>query len=158
MGRSCSTTSSPLKKCFDGESHDQICQIKEPDRRHIPEIRRDSATPSWRIWAARSPNDFGGLLEQGVVRPTSLSLPRPCHPKQRSRATLVARLRLSSGCRYVLRARTPVREQLEEVVDPDDTVAVEVGRMDGVRSPRCEQLEEVVDPDNAVKAGDVPLA
>ena len=43
---------------------DQIRQIKEPDRRHIPEIRRDSATPSWRIRAARSPNDFfNGLLD-----------------------------------------------------------------------------------------------
>jgi len=28
-----------LKKCFDGESHDQIRQIKEPARRHIPEKR-----------------------------------------------------------------------------------------------------------------------
>jgi len=25
------SVSSPLKKCFDGESHDQIRQIKEPD-------------------------------------------------------------------------------------------------------------------------------
>jgi len=32
--------SSPLKKCFDGESHDQIRQIKEPDRRHIPDTSR----------------------------------------------------------------------------------------------------------------------
>jgi len=31
---------SPLKKCFDGESHDQIRQIKEPDRRHIPDTSR----------------------------------------------------------------------------------------------------------------------
>jgi len=29
-----------LKKCFDGESHDQIRQIKEPDRRHIPDTSR----------------------------------------------------------------------------------------------------------------------
>ena len=51
---------------------DQIRQIKEPVRTHIPEIRRwflsqpsglKGATPSWRIWAARSPNDFfNGLL------------------------------------------------------------------------------------------------
>ena len=33
------TPGSPLQKCFDGESHDQIRQIKEPDRGHIPEIR-----------------------------------------------------------------------------------------------------------------------
>ena len=33
-------SSSPLKKCFDGESHDQIRQIKEPDRRHIPDTSR----------------------------------------------------------------------------------------------------------------------
>jgi len=52
-----------LKKCFAGESRDQIRQIKEPVRTHIPEIRQwflsqpsglKGATPSWRIWAVKA--------------------------------------------------------------------------------------------------------
>ncbi len=54
--------SQPVEEVLRWRERDQIRQIKEPDRRHIPEIRRDSAMPSWRIWAARSPNDFFNRL------------------------------------------------------------------------------------------------
>ncbi len=52
---------------------------------HIPEIRRDSATPSWRIWAARSPNDFNGRLEHAQFRCSVLSAAKQAWRGGRSR-------------------------------------------------------------------------
>jgi len=46
-----------LKKYFDGESATRFVRSRSRIE-GISLIRRESATPSWRIWAGRSPNDF----------------------------------------------------------------------------------------------------
>ena len=53
-------------------------------------------------------------------------------------------------CRPDLQARTPGGQQVQEIVDVDLAVAVDVGRVTGVRAPGAQQNQEVVDVDAAV--------
>ena len=53
----------PAQKLLRRRERGKIRQLKEPNRGHILQIRRDLATQSWRILTARSQNEFlGGLL------------------------------------------------------------------------------------------------